>query len=687
MRRLRAAILVGALSILCVFLLDRLGLVGRLESIALDLRYASGLGRKPASSDIVVAWIDQESMDFVEREVGQSFPWSRDVYAEALAWLKEAGARAVVFDLLFDQRVSGGGDAAFGEVLAATPGSAVGFKFVSFRDGGRTPEETSAFAARALDLPQPDATITLERGVVLPLDEIRKGGKALGFVNVRPDDDKVYRHYDVLRWLRGPDGKALAFPSLALAGSGVDDPRALIPASGPRVLLNFRGPEFSYEHVKFVNLLVSAGNEADGKPPVYPRERFKDKVVLIGINAEGYEDIHPVPLSRVFPGVELHATAIDNLRAKDFLRESGGGIGLAALGAVTATLCVFGIPGIGAAVIALCAGLLVWLAVVAFGWLQLLVLPVAAPVLAGAFASGAGFVWRVVVEGRQKREMRRAFSSYMAPEVLAEVLKDPKNLSLGGETREVTLLFTDLAGFTALAEHLAPHEVVAFLNDYFTRMCEPILVEGGVIDKFIGDAIMALFGAPLSGADHASRALRAALALREVSARIGDELRRAGRPAIATRIGVHSGAAVVGNMGSARRFDYTAIGDTVNLASRLEGAGKYFGVDCLVSASTRDAAGTDVVCREVGSIAVKGRQEALRVFQPIALAGRVAEADARRLARHEAALAALRRGERDAALGGFGALADDGSGDTLAALYVERLADPRWDGVFRLDAK
>ncbi|MCC6673048.1 MAG: adenylate/guanylate cyclase domain-containing protein [Planctomycetes bacterium] len=696
MRRLGAALLLGLGSFALVLLLHVAGVVERLELLTLDARYASGVGRRAAGADIVVAWIDQDSMDYLRRN-GVPFPWPRSVYAEVQAALEAHGARAVVYDVLFDQPGEADDDRAFAAVLAGPGAEVLALKFVEFRDGGFTDEETALLAARGL-APGNAPPLAPARGAVLPLPELTAAAH-LGFVNVRADRDKVYRRYDLFRTWRGK-----AYPSLALAAAMAATNEAA-PAFGPdrrslrlgagevpvdsagRLLLAFRGGEFRFEHVKFVNILESINRIEAGAPPLYDLERFRGKFVLIGINAEGYEDVHPTPLSRLFPGVELHATALDNLLRGDALRAPAWDLPLAAAAATLATATVFLVPGVPATLAALGVLVLALLGTALAFWQQLVAVPVAAPALAGGLAAGAAFLYRLIVEGRQRRVMRRAFASYLAPEVLTEVLRDPERIALGGETREVTLLFTDLAGFTGLAEHVGPEALVRFLNEYFTRMCAPLLAERGVIDKFIGDAIMALFGAPLASPDHATRAVRAALAARAVSETIRDELVAAGRPSIETRIGIHSGPAVVGNMGSAQRFDYTAIGDTVNLASRLEGANKAFGTACLVSETAWAAAGAEVLGREVGLVGVKGRAAPIRVFEPIALAAAASPEQRARVAEHDAALRRLRAGDPAGAGQAFAALAARDPSDALARLYVERLAEPRWDGVFRLDAK
>jgi adenylate cyclase len=691
MRKLRAGLAISAASAAALLVLHGLGLVERLELITLDTRYMSGVGRKAPREDIVVAWIDQESMDFMEDNQVQ-FPWPRSTYESVLQYLVDGGARAVGFDVLFDQPgYIADDDTTFGEALAKVPNVAVVSKLVGFRAGGRNEEQTARQEERARALGPLAATdASIASGYVLPVEEIETSAAWLGFANVQSDADKVYRSYEVARTLVDASGATVgAVPSFAAATliAGGGDPSLVTGRERARFLLNFRGPEYTYEHVKFVNLLVSVNNVAEGLEPPYPPERFKDKFVLVGIHAEGYEDAHPTPLSRKFPGVELHATALDNLLSGDALRELGYTRTAGVLAAALAVAVVFALPGVVAPSIALAVALLGLLgaAFLAFG--AGLVVPLAAPVLGLALGGGGGFVWRVGVEGRQRREMRRAFSSYMAPEVLAEVLANPDHVVLGGEAREVTLFFSDLAGFTGLAEHVGPEELVRFLNDYFTRMCEPLLVEHGVIDKFIGDAIMALFGAPLRGTTHAANAVRAALVASAVSIEIARELEAAGKPAIETRIGLHSGTAIVGNMGSAKRFDYTAIGDVVNLASRLEGANKAFGTRILVSETTWAAGAGGVAGREVGLVGVKGRDEPIRVFEPWALAADLDATQQAALERHAEALAHLRRGAHAEARRAFEALAAARPDDGLVARYVERLADPTWDGVWRLDSK
>jgi adenylate cyclase len=697
MPRVFIAASIAAVAGAVVAVLHLLGALPRLELLLHDARLASGLGRKPPRADIVIAWVDQDAIDHVRREAGTYFPWPRSVWQEVLGYLREGGAKAVVFDVLFTEPgVVAADDATFGAALQETTGDVLGFKFVGYREGGFDAAETARMTERGLELPGRLA-LPAERGVTLPIPELEVPADGLGFVNVRPDADRVHRGYDLLRAWRGR-----AYPSLALAAALAANPADAVSVAGgtlraaglavpvdrhARMQLAFRGGPLTFPHVQVVNILESIVRRADGQPPIYPPETFAGKIVLVGINAEGYADVVPTPLSKDFPGVELHATALDNLLQGDALRVAEVGGWLAAAGTLAGTAVVFALPGTLWPALALLLVLLATTAAAFAAFAAGVLLPVAPPLLGAALAGAGSFVWRLGFEGRKRREMRRAFTSYMAPEVVHQVLADPDRVQLGGEVRQVTLLFTDLAGFTGLAEHVRPHELVAFLNDYFTRMCDCVLAQRGVIDKFIGDSIMAMFGAPVPQPDQAERAVLAALGMFDAMHGLGAELEHRGWPPVGTRIGIHCGEAVVGNMGSNKRFDYTAVGDTVNLASRLEGANKAFGTRCLVSEPVWAAVAERVLGREVGLVRVKGRDEPIRVFEPIALGARAGGPAHEAAGAHARALAALRAGAAADAAAMFAALAAAHPDDVLWRTYRDRCADPTWDGVFTLETK
>jgi len=327
-------------------------------------------------------------------------------------------------------------------------------------------------------------------------------------------------------------------------------------------------------------------------------------------------------------------------------------------------------------------------ALVAYGqgtWLEFV-----APELAVLVSFIGAALLNYRTEGRQRRFIKNVFRYYLSPHVIDGILADPSLLRLGGEKRIISSFFSDVQGFTSISENLTPEELVALLNAYLSEMTDIILDTGGTLDKYEGDAIIAFWNAPLEQPDHALRACRAAL---RCQARLG-ELRaefkaKYGRE-VRMRIGLNSGEAVVGNMGSKNRFDYTAMGDTINLAARLEGACKQYGIGLLAGEGTVSRAGEAVVCREVDVIRVVGKKKSVKVFELIGEAGQVSPEQLSLLRDFGAALDSYRRREWQKALKGFLALKDDPVAAVYAGRCRELLISPPpgdWDGVFELKSK
>jgi len=325
-----------------------------------------------------------------------------------------------------------------------------------------------------------------------------------------------------------------------------------------------------------------------------------------------------------------------------------------------------------------------------FGWWADPVLPGIA--LGLSFALAAAFSY--ATEGRQKLYIRRMFGQYMSETVINHLLEHPEKLQLGGERRRVTLFFSDLAGFTTISERLSPETVVSLLNDYLSRMTEIILAEAGTVDKFEGDAIMAFWGAPLDQADQASRACRAALRQRAALQELNRGFAGLDLPPLSMRIGLHTGDAIVGNLGSAKRFDYTVIGDTVNLASRLEGVNKFYGSHIMASEVTVAECAGVVEFRELDLVAVKGKEQAVRVFEVLGLTGELEPELIKRRQDFAQALELYRQRRFSEALAGFEAMCTADPEDGPARTYRDRCrrfqeAPPPadWDTVFRPEGK
>lgn len=390
----------------------------------------------------------------------------------------------------------------------------------------------------------------------------------------------------------------------------------------------------------------------------------------------------------VYPGVEIQATLLDNFLSGDFLRDTHPALSFALVVCLIllTALALFKAPLtgalIGAAMLAVPVVLILWAYHLGFQ-LPLLVQEtgVAAAVLLGLLHNYAS-------EGRQRRFIKDAFQQYLSPQVIEQLIADPGKLKLGGERKVLSIFFSDLQGFTSISEKLDPETLTALLNDYLSAMTEIIHEEQGTVDKYEGDAIIAFWNAPLDVPDHALRAVRAALRCQARLAELRPVFRQRTGHDLFMRIGINTGPAVVGNMGSHNRFDYSMLGDAVNLAARLEGVNKQFGTFTMVSDSTREAVGDAVAMRELGRVAVVGRKVPVTVFEP--MDDGLAQARPAALAGFEKGLQAYYRGDCAEAAGVFSTLAQD---DPAAARYVEVCnalppsAPEGWDGVWKMTGK
>jgi adenylate cyclase len=342
---------------------------------------------------------------------------------------------------------------------------------------------------------------------------------------------------------------------------------------------------------------------------------------LIGSSALGLSDLVSTPTGPTFPGVEVHATVLDRiLSGKPFPRvpdwaNAANAIAIAVVGVFLTFLC----PAFGALAISIFAAFFIALVVGGNAWLwtsaQLALSPVmllftvisiiAMNVLFGYFT-----------EARQKREVRKAFSSYMAPALVDQLVANPEGLRLNGESREMSFLFSDIAGFTTFTETASPELLVSVLNEYLDAMCRAVMAHGGTIDKIVGDAVVGIFNAPLDQPDHAEKAVQCALAMDRISKDFIAKMNARGIEFGVTRIGINTGRAIVGNFGGSGRFDYTAHGDSINTAARLEGVNKHLGTQICISGTTA-AKCPNHFFRPIGALILKGKTEAIEAFEPM----------------------------------------------------------------------
>jgi len=658
-----------------------------------DLRLRLLAQPSRANPDIVIFLIDQYSLDVYAKEQGLSWPWPRQMYSAVLDYLHAGGARAVFIDLIFSESSRSGVEddrdfaAALGRAANAFLPLSLSLKDFSLAEvpAGRLQRFSIAeTVGRRADFPS-------AKSATLPVDVLLGAARGAGNVLYAPDDDGVFRRLPAaVRY----QGRLIPSVPLALAGflggaAGVGD----LPLDGQgRAIIRFHGGAGTYKTYSIAAIINSWAQMEQGSAPQIPASEFSGKTVLIGGSAPGLLDLRPAPTGAVYPGVEIQATALDNILRKDFIRTQPLGA-LLAYFLLASVLTAAGVSLLRrvwhqAFFFAACVALPAALAWAAFrlGWWTEFVVPEAT--IVGGFIGAA--LLNYGVEGRQRRFIKGVFRHYLSPHVIEKIIEDPRLLRLGGERREITSFFSDVAGFTSISEKLSPEELVSLLNEYLTEMSDIILENGGTLDKYEGDAVIAFWNAPLDQDDHALLACRAAVAcqrrLAEIRHRWAEKI---GTP-LAMRIGLNSGPAVVGNMGSSRRFDYTAMSDTVNLASRLEGACKLYGVPILIGEQTYARVRDVMAARLIDRIRVVGRRQPVSVYEVIGDRVGLDASAAGKLESFERARRAFEARAWEAAAESFAALEGDGA----SRLYIERCrlfaespppAD--WDGVFDLKQK
>jgi adenylate cyclase len=628
------------------------------EAKTYDLRFKDLRGPIQPSPNIGIIAIDDKSI----AELGR-YPWSRDNYARLLDKLAAANVKAVIFDAFFPERENVEHDRMF---AAAT--------------------KRAGNVALAFDYDKSGRVTTITRS----LPEIERGAIGVGHINQLPDDDGVIRRNPLLI---EKDGKQIPSLGLLAAMQALGETKYVagnfnialgehhIPVDGDyRMWLNYTGGPGIYPRYSFADVM-------NGRTPV---SELKGKILFVGATALGIYDMRVTPFHGNTPGVELHATIADNIISERYIRQGGmeALIDMAfivLMGALTYFLTTrLRLYGAIPATAVLLSGY-IWFTYYMFNaghWISMIYPTMSAVV---AVLVGGGF--RYLVLERSAREMRSMFSSYMSPKLVARLEKDPEAAKIGGDNKEVTVLFTDIKGFTSFSEAHPPQEVVSRLNEYLGAMVQVIEQHDGTIDKFIGDGIMAYWGAPLMQPDHAKLAINC---IKAIDARMTELRARWLAESVepfTIRGGVQSGEVVAGNVGLAgKKMEYTVIGDTVNQAARLEGTAKYYGVTYLVGEDTYRRTRAFCRYREVDKIRVVGKQLPVTIYEPLEGLSKLSAATAERF---EAALALYRSREWDKARIAFNAVLDIESEDKPSKIYLERceyfMQNPPaegWDGVF-----
>ena len=711
-----------------------------MEFKAFDLRMISR-GKRPPGGETVIAAIDEKSLSDLGR-----WPWPRTTIAGLVDKLKGYGAKAVGFDIVFsepdqnsslvaiddlskevkkigisDRRVQGllskkkliaDTDAALAKAIKRAKNVTLGYFFLrSSKEAEHLSEKDFEAAAENIANSRyqmiQGETSSDESGVtaysaVTNLKPLSAAAENSGYFNAFPDSDGTIRSSPLV--IKFQDNYYLPL-SLSLLSQYLDWPMVTlnmaehgiegikigdidIPTEeSGRMLLNYLGPAKTFPHYSISDII---------KGRLSP-DTFRDKIVIVGATAIGIYDLRVTPYSIVYPGVEIHATAIDNILHSNFLHRSSATSLLDICAIVFFGLLIGIVVPRVKAVQGMVLSLLVLTSFVLIDTLIFsrynLWLNIIYPVLTMMTIYLGITVYRYVTEEREKKKIRGAFQYYLTASVINEMLKDPSKLKLGGDKKDLTVLFSDIRGFTTISEKMTPEDLVHFLNEYLTAMTNLVFKYDGLLDKYMGDAIMAVFGAPLDQPDHAVRACRTALGMMEELRKLQKKWEEEGRPFLDIGIGINTGDMVVGNMGSDMRFDYTVMGDSVNLGSRLEGINKEYGTNIVISEYTYAAIRDALLCRELDSVRVKGKKLPVKIYELLGEKKDSANWE-KYVSLFEKGLSKYKQGLWDEAIAAFRKVIEVRQDDAPAKMYIDRCEELKknppegpWDGVFTMTRK
>ena len=613
---------------------------------------------QPAPGIVIVA-IDEPSF----QELGLQWPWPRSIHAALVRALHDAGARTIVFDIVFDSpSQEPEEDAEFAQAM-----------------------RTAGNVVLAADLQDTaDQSYFLTQWVE-PTETLAAAARATGIARFPFDPDGRMRRTPL---------EFQGRPSLPLAAALLQPGFQAPSDPGDTRLIHFNGPSrLGIKTVSYYQALDYAW--------MLPKEIFRDKVVFVGLSLGSSPIIkHAVdqfltPYPDPMPGVEVHATTLDSLLRSRFIQEPfPTPLAVSFLGLVLASAIAPLFYRRGAFLsLVITAGMILFL--VSAGYLFYAAFQVRIPVVIPAVITGTVFlllyVYRFLLGVVERRMILGAFKHYLAPSIVDRILKDPSQLRLGGANYRVSVIFTDLEGFSTISEKLSAEKLHDLLTEYFREMMDILLEEHATFDKFIGDAIMVYFGCPVEESDHPLQACRSAIRMQRRVHELNQLWQKKGLPPLHMRIGINTGPVVAGNMGTESIFNYTIIGDSVNLASRLEGVNKEYETSTIISEDTYRPVAPLVTARELDCIRVKGKNEPVAIYELASLAGEAPEEKQRVFAAYSEGLALYRQRAWADAIKVFKKILDrepnDGPSKTMverSGYYLENPPPDDWDGIYTM---
>jgi adenylate cyclase len=615
---LRTALLT-LISFVVVLVLHLSGLLSLFELKAYD-GFSRMLNPAQGTDRIVMVEIDQPSLDALSAQ-SINWPWPRQIYAPIIEYLSEA--EAVFIDILYTEASSYGQEDDM--ILAESVKTASNVYLPVFLTNQEKlmSAEDEDFLER-IALQENIEPVVSYRSAVTPIDPLKEGVRGAGNVTIAPDQDGVYRRVPLVFGLNG-----LRIPHFVLGhlvergGVRVRKDRLVlgdepIPLKEGGLMLRFFTDQDPFARFSAAEVLDFYLKEMASIEPAVHRSFFRGKYVFIGLTAPGLYDLKPTAVSSISTGVLVHATTLENILNKTYITP----VRSAALLVFVFLICfVVSLIVLTSHSIYVNSSLFVVLLAVAVAVPAILFklnyyIDITPPSVSLVLSFIIAATYSYATEGKHRKQLRNAFQHYVAPAVVDNILKEADKLKLGGEKKKMTALFSDIRGFTTISEGMDPTDLVKFLNGYFSIMTRVIMKYQGTLDKFIGDAIMAFYGAPLEQPDHAVRGCRTAVEMLRALREIQPDWKAQSFPSIDIGIGLNSGEMTVGNMGSDERFDYTIMGDNVNLASRLEGINKQYGTNIVISQYTRELVGDEsFFVRELDSVRVKGKKEPVTIYE------------------------------------------------------------------------
>jgi len=737
------SITLGLILFVCIVFLIGPSFLELLELKTMDLRFISRGPREPGGT-VVLAVIDEKSLDSEGK-----WPWPRAKIAKLIDYLSEDGAKVIGFDVGFWEPDENSNLSFIKELESKIEGLQIKQKTLTrFLEESRLLADNDLILANAIKRARAKVVLGYffhmrpdELGYQLDeatrnerISQIGKSRYQVQFFRRESDIEPFFEAYvpesnlpilneaadssGYFTIVPDPDGVVRWIPLVIKCGDEIFAPLSikaiwhyldmppLIARVAPygiegvqlgdifiptdetgQMMINYLGPPQTFTHYPITDIINNK----------YPAGEFKDKIVLVGATAMGMYDIRTTPFSPVYPGPEVHATVIDNVLRGQFLDrpEWTKVFDLLAI-LLVGIILGFVVPRLSAVKgIIFAVGLFIaylfltrYLFVSHGLWFNM-VYPLAAIVMLYISLT----LHRYLSEERERRRIKGAFTYYVSSSVVNEMLKHPEKLKLGGDRKELSILFSDIRGFTTIAEGMSPEELVHLLNEYLTVMTDIVFKYDGTLDKYMGDAIMAIYGAPLDLPDHASKACRSALEMMRELEKLNKKWLAEGKKPVDIGIGINTGPMMVGNMGSEQRFDFTVMGDSVNLGSRLEGANKNYKTNVIISEYTYEKVKGEFLCMELDSVRVQGKREPVKIYSLLGF-NDLPKTQHQTAARFNRGITLYKAQQWDDAIHVFEEIQAVEPNLYAAQVYIERCLDlkknplpPEWDGVYVMITK